>query len=86
MSKIFLLMPAKQRLNNEPTDGVDCLLTAKEVKLILKVSLATIYNMAERGQLPAVAWDSPGSGKRSSKVIRFKRQDIFDFIECNYRK
>jgi hypothetical protein len=71
--------------SNGPINGIDCLLTAKDVKLILKVSLATVYNMAVRKQLPAVTWDSPGSGKRPSKVIRFKRLDILKFIENNSR-
>ena len=72
-----------KRSHSEPVAGVDFLLTAKEVKTILRVSLATVYNMADRGQLPAVAWDSPG--KRGGKVIQFKRQDVFDFIESNYQ-
>ena len=79
------MMPTN-RSKNDPIEGLDYLLTAKDVKQVLKVSLATVYNMAERKQLPAVVWDSPGSGKRSSKVIRFKRQDVFDFIESNYSR
>jgi len=63
----------------------DFLLTPKEVKPILKISLQTVYNLIERGQLPAVIWESPDSaGKKKQRTIRIKRADLFKFIEDNY--
>lgn len=70
----------------EPIDVIEPLLTAKDVEKILKVSLATVYNLAARQQLPAVAWNSPGCGKRSSRVVRFKKADIIAFIQSNYQQ
>ena len=66
---------------------IDYLLTPKEVRPLLKVSLPTVYNLVDRGQLPAVIWDAPNSvGKKKQRTIRIKRSDVFDFIERNYQK
>ena len=63
------------------------LLNATDVKNLLRCSLPLVYKMADRGQLPCVRWDCPSDGrKRSKTVIRFKRSDIFAFIEENYVK
>jgi hypothetical protein len=77
---------SNHQTHNESIDGIEPLLAVKDVKTILNVSTSSVYNMVARGQLPAVAWEAPGNGKRLSQVIRFKRQDIFDFIESNYRR
>lgn len=61
------------------------LLTAKEVKILLSCSLPLVYKMADRGQLPCVRWQCPGDGKRDKTVVRFKKNDVFDFIEANYK-
>ncbi len=62
------------------------LLTAKEVQKILKVSLALVYKMARRGQLPPVSWVCPGEGKKRQKsMVRFKKQDLIEFVEKHYR-
>ena len=61
------------------------LLTAKEVKNLLKCSLPLVYKMADRGQLPCVRWACPGGGKRGKSVVRFKKIDVLEFIEKNYR-
>jgi len=57
------------------------LLTAKDVKTLLKCSLPLVYKMADRGQLPCVRWDCQGNGNRSKTVVRFKKSAILDFIE-----
>ena len=60
------------------------LLTAKEVKNLLKFSLPLVYKMADRGQLPCVRWACPGDGKREKTVVRFRKSDVLKFIEANY--
>ncbi|RJQ53552.1 MAG: DNA-binding protein [Desulfobacteraceae bacterium] len=62
------------------------LLDAKEVRRILKCSLPLVYKMAERGQIPCVRWNCPGEGtERPRTMVRFRKEDIFAFIEKNYR-
>jgi excisionase family DNA binding protein len=56
------------------------LLKPREVSKILKVSLATVYNMVRAKQIPCVKWELPG-GK---EAIRLKRNDVFSFINANY--
>ncbi|MBW1788514.1 MAG: helix-turn-helix domain-containing protein [Deltaproteobacteria bacterium] len=66
----------------EPTH----LLTAKQVQRILNVSLPLVYRLAERGQLRCVRWDCPGEGTSKPRTsVRFKKSDVIDFIEQNYR-
>ena len=65
---------------------MDDLLTAKEVKGILKVSLPCVYKMAARRQIPSVKWSAPvENGKRPKTTTRFKRSDVQAFIEDHYR-
>lgn len=62
------------------------LLDAKQVKRLLRCSLPLVYRLAERGQIPCVRWECPGEGrKRPRTMVRFKQQDIFDFIERHYQ-
>lgn len=62
------------------------LLSAHDVKRMLKVSLPLVYKMAERGQIPCVRWECPGEGKENPRtMVRFKQEDVFDFIENHYR-
>lgn len=64
---------------------MDSLLTAKEVKGILRVSLPAVYKMAERGQLPCVRWDCPGKGEDKPRTtVRFKQSDIMEFVQKHY--
>ena len=63
------------------------LLDAKEVKKILKCSLALVYKMADTGELPCVRRVCPGVGnKKRRTMVRFKQPDIFDFIEKHYTR
>ena len=65
---------------------VDPLLTAKDVKRLLGVSLPLVYKMAERGQLPCIRWRCLGKKNRRPKtVVRFKREDVVSFIEKHYK-
>jgi hypothetical protein len=62
------------------------LLTAADVKKILKVSLPLVYKMADRGQLPCVRWECPGAGEAKPRtMVRFKLEDIMNFVEKSYR-
>ena len=62
------------------------LLTPLEVKKILKVSLSLVYRFADRGQLPCVRIPSPGNnGKRAKSTVRFKKSDLFAFVEKHYQ-
>ena len=65
-------------------ETVEPLLTAKEVKRLLNCSLSLVYKMADRGQIPSVRWECPGQGKGVKTIVRFKLQDVIEFIERNY--
>ena len=57
------------------------LLTAKDVRKILRCSLPLVYKMAERGQLPCVRWECPGRGSRKKTVVRFELETVRAFVE-----
>jgi predicted DNA-binding transcriptional regulator AlpA len=59
------------------------LLTAKDVKKMLRCSLPLVYRMAERGQLPCVRWECPGAGNRKKTMVRFEQEAIREFIESH---
>ena len=72
--------------SNRQTGINEPLLDAHEVKRLLKCSLPLVYKMAERGQIPCVRWECLGEGeKKPRSMIRFKRRDVFDFIENHYQ-
>ncbi len=58
------------------------LFTPKEVKNILKCSLPYVYKLADRQLLPCVRIPNIGNEGRAS--VRFKKEDIFRFIEDHY--
>jgi hypothetical protein len=61
------------------------LLTAKETKKILKVSLPLVYKLADQKRIPCVRWDCPGKGKKKPRsMLRFKIEDVLNFIEEHY--
>jgi hypothetical protein len=65
---------------------IEPLLDAKEVRQILKCSLATVYKMAERGQIPYISWDCLGEGRAKPRsAVRFKKTDVLAFIDEHYR-
>ena len=62
------------------------LITAQEVKKMLKCSLPLVYKMADRGQLPCVRWECPGDGEEKPRTtVRFKLDDIRDFVDEHYK-
>ena len=63
---------------------MDQLLDAQDVKKILNCALATVYKMVDRGQLPCVRWTIDDDAKKPKSIIRFKKQDVIDFINSNY--
>jgi hypothetical protein len=64
---------------------IEPLLNAKDVSKILRCSVPHVYKMADRGQLACIRWDCPSNGaKRSKSVVRFKKSDVFDFMEAHY--
>ena len=69
--------------SQEPIKGIDPLLDAKDVKGILNVSLPCVYKMVERGQLPCVQWEAAGAGTRRKATIRFRKEDILNFIDVH---
>jgi hypothetical protein len=60
---------------------MDELLKPAQVSKILKCSLALVYKMADRGQLPCVRWKCPGSGERKKSMVRFEANEVVRFIE-----
>jgi len=63
---------------------IDDLLTAQDVKKLLKVSLALVYRLSDQGRLRSVRIPCPGVGSRKKHLVRFKKQDVIDFIEAHY--
>jgi len=64
---------------------VEELLDAKQVKKILNCSMAFVYKLADAERLPCVRIKGlSDDGKRSKDVIRFKKSDLFKFIEDHY--
>jgi len=72
----------KQRLSTHP---IDQLLDAGEVKRLLHCSLPWVYKAAEQGIIPCVRIPCPGKGQKKARtMVRFKREDVFAFIEKHY--
>ena len=64
----------------------ETLLDARDVSRLLKCSVPLIYKMVGRGQISSIKWKCPGVGtKKPRTMVRFRKDDIFDFIERNYR-
>ena len=59
----------------------DDLLIPREVKTILRVSLATVYRLAETEQIPSVRFSISG---KDNKALRFKKSDVIKFVEDSY--
>lgn len=65
---------------------IDGLLDAKDVKKMLKVSLPLVYKLAEQNRLPCVRIPCPGKGTTKPRtLVRFKREDVYQFISQHYR-
>lgn len=58
------------------------LLNVKEVARKLAVSRPLIYKMAAEGQIPCVRFKSEGG----REMLRFKTEDIQEFVENHYQK
>jgi len=76
--------PKLKTLIASPQPEIEDLLTPREVKGLLKCSLPYIYKLAEREILPPVRYPSFGE-KRKEGPLRFKKRDVFNFIEANYK-
>lgn len=62
------------------------LLEPKDVQKMLKCSLPWVYKAAKQGILPSVQLPTcPGNGKRPKTMVRFKLDDILDFIKKHHR-
>ena len=69
----------------ENTKTIEPLLDAKEVKKLLRCSLPWIYKAADRGLIPCVRIPCPGAGRQKERnMVRFKKEDVFHFIEKHY--
>ena len=70
---------------DEVLEDLQPLLSAKEVRRLLRCSLPLVYRMAERGQIPCVRVPCPGEGTQKSRyLVRFKQSDVINFIEKHY--
>lgn len=69
----------------EETKTIEPLLNAQEVKKLLRCSLPWIYKAADRGLIPCVRIPCPGNGSQKERtMVRFKKGDVFRFIEKHY--
>jgi len=72
------LRPGKGSRDIEP------LCDAQEVRRLLRCSLPYVYKLADSGKLPCLRLPCLGEKQRKT-LVRFKRKDVFDFIEANYQ-
>ena len=73
-------------LKDKEDIGSTSLFDANDVRRLLRCSLPLVYKMAQRGQLPCVRWECPGEGQKKPRaMVRFKREDVFKFIENHYQ-
>ena len=61
------------------------LLTPKEVQKLLKCSQAWVYKASANGLLPCVRIPCPGLGTQKKEMVRFKKEDVWAFIERHYQ-
>jgi hypothetical protein len=62
------------------------LLDPKQVKKILRCSLPYVYKLAEQGRLRCVRIPCPGKGTEKRRtMVRFKLNDVLDFIANHYK-
>jgi hypothetical protein len=55
---------------------------ASTVARILGCCNAQVYRMAERGQLPCIRWECPGSGTEKPRAaLRFEPEQIREWIK-----
>ncbi len=70
----------------EAIKSIEPLLDAKEVKRLLRCSLPLVYKLADQRRLPCVRIPCPGNGtNKRQNLVRFKRDDVYSFIEEHYR-
>jgi predicted DNA-binding transcriptional regulator AlpA len=60
------------------------LLKPKAVAKMLGMSVPWVYKAAKRRILPCVEY--PGMGENGSEPVRFKKEDVIQFVEKHYRK
>jgi predicted DNA-binding transcriptional regulator AlpA len=60
------------------------LLKPKAVAKMLGMSVPWCYKAAQRGILPCVKL--PGMGENGTEPVRFKLEDVRNFIDENYKK
>ena len=61
------------------------LLTAQDLKRLLKVSLPWVYKLADTGRIPSVRIPCPGNGKLKTRyLVRFREADVQAFIDSHY--
>jgi len=71
----------------ENTKTIEPLLNAQEVRRLLRCSLPWIYKAADRGLIPCVRIPCPGEGnQRERTMVRFKKEDVFNFIQNHYQR
>lgn len=62
------------------------LINARSVKRMLRCSLPWVYKAADAGVLPCVRIPCPGKGDRQKSMVRFKQEDVLNFIESHYSR
>jgi hypothetical protein len=62
------------------------LLKPAQVAKILSCSLPWVYKASESGMLPSVRIPCPGAGERRKTMVRFRMEDLLNFIEAHRTK
>lgn len=80
-----VLVPAPLNPCTYGEKGLNELLNSQDVARLLKCSVPLIYKMAEQGRLSCVRIPCPGLGTRKKELVRFKHEDVIQFIEMHYK-
>jgi hypothetical protein len=68
----------------ELSKDIEELVTPKDVQKVFRCSLPYVYKLAETKRLRCVRIPSvEPAGRKRKNVIRFRKQDVMDFIDDN---
>ena len=71
---------------NQQGEQIEPLMKPKEVGRLLNCSLPWVYKAAGQGLIPCIRIPCSGEGGAKPRfLVRFRRKDVFDFIENHYQ-
>ncbi|MGD0401298.1 MAG: helix-turn-helix domain-containing protein [Syntrophobacteraceae bacterium] len=64
---------------------MDELFNVKDVAKLFKCSQAYVYKLSDTGLLASIRIPCAGLGTQKKELVRFRPEDVFDFVERHYR-